>query len=231
LPFITSFNSQYIKKPKLVTILLELWDDKILTNADFKKTFGNNTPQLIYKRGNTLQKLLVHAKYVKLTSQFDTLDIDLINTLANLLAENDSTVTKCNTPNCLCCQAILTTSTFQSSITKIQYPITHTMTCDSNNIIYLITCTKCYKQYVGQTSRKLRMRLNGHRSDIKLNKNTTISIHFNSPLHTINNLKITPMEQIDSTDTSELLRREQFWMNALYTKYPNGLNYYPLLYN
>ena len=56
-------------------------------------------------------------------------------------------------------------------------------------------------------------------------------IHFNSPLHTINNLRITPTEQIDSTDTSELLRREQFWMNTLYTKYPNGLNYYALLYN
>jgi len=59
-------------------------DDKIFTNADLKKTFGNNTPQLIYKRRNTLQKLLVHAKYTKLTSQFDTVDIDLINTLANL---------------------------------------------------------------------------------------------------------------------------------------------------
>jgi len=60
------------------------------------------------------------------------------------------------------------------------------------------------------------MRLNGHRSDIKLNKNTTISIHFNSPLHTINNLKITPIEQIDNKDASELLRREEFWMNTLY---------------
>jgi len=91
LPFITSFNSQYIKKTKLVTILLELLDDNILTNAEIKK--NDNTPQLIYKRGNPLQKFLVHAKYTKLTSQFDTQDIDLINTLANLLAENDSTVT------------------------------------------------------------------------------------------------------------------------------------------
>jgi len=175
--------------------------------------------------------LLVHAKCTTINSQFDSQDLDLINILASLLAENDSKVNQCNTPNCLCCQALQITSTIQSSITKIQYPITHTMCCDSHNIIYLINCTKCRKQYVGQTSRKLKMRLNEHRSDIKLNKNTTISIHFNSPLHTINNLTITPIEQLANNDPSELLSREQFWMNTLQTKYPKGLNNYPLLHN
>ena len=54
----------------------------------------------------------------------------------------------------------------------------------------------------------------------------TISIHFNSPLHRISKHKITPIEQIDSKFPAELLRREQFWMNTLHTKYPNpsGLN-------
>jgi len=66
---------------------------------------------------------------------------------------------------------------------------------------------------------------------LNLIKNTTISIHFNSPLHTINNLTITPIEQLANNDPSELLRREQFWMNTLQTKYPKGLNNYPLLYN
>ena len=112
----------------------------------------------------------VHAKYSTINSQFDSQDLDLINILASLLAENESKVNKCNTTNCLCCQALQITSTIQSLITKIQYPITHTMCCDSHNSIYLINCTKCHKQYVGQTSRKLKTRLNEHRSDIKLNK-------------------------------------------------------------
>ena len=90
--------------------------------------------------------------------------------------------------------------------------------------VYLITSNNCLKQHVGQTSRKLKIRLNDHRSNIKINKNTTISIHVNSPLHTISNLKITPIEQIDNKDPSELLRREQFWMNILQTKYPKRLN-------
>ena len=46
LPFVTSFNSQYVKKPKLITILLELWEDKILTNTDFKKRLVITHPNL-----------------------------------------------------------------------------------------------------------------------------------------------------------------------------------------
>jgi len=86
-----------------------------------------------------------------------------------------------------------------------------------------ITCNICHRQYAGQASGKLKVRLNDHRSNIKLNKNTTISIHFNSPLHIISNFKITPIEQIDSNYLLELFRREQCWMNTLQTKYSNGL--------
>ena len=37
--------------------------------------------------------------------------------------------------------------------------------CKSANVIYLITCTQCGKQYVGETKRALNERMNGHRSD------------------------------------------------------------------
>jgi len=107
---------------------------------------------------------------------------------------------------------------------KIFYPITNKMSCKSCNIIYLIACNKCYKQYVGQTSRKLKDRLNDYRCNIKIHKNTTIAVHFNNPLHTIFNLSITPIEQINSKSTTELLHREQFWMTILHTKCPHSLN-------
>jgi len=49
---------------------------------------------------------------------------------------------------------------------------------DGNTPLHcLITCNKCYKKYFGQTSRKLKERLNDHRRNIKLHKNTTIAIH------------------------------------------------------
>jgi len=105
------------------------------------------------------------------------------------------------------------------------------MSCESCNIIYLITCNKYYQQYIGQTYRKLKDRLNDHRCNIKLHKNTTIAVDFNNPLHDISTLSITPIEQINSKSTTELLHREQFWITTLqlHTKYPHGLNNYPVI--
>ena len=59
------------------------------------------------------------------------------------------------------------------------------MNGNTEYLIYLIICNKCYKNYVGETKRKLKERLINHRSDIKLNKNTSISLHVNDINHTI----------------------------------------------
>ena len=36
--------------------------------------------------------------------------------------------------------------------------------CHRSNVIYLITCNKCYRQYIDQTVQKLNERFNGHRT-------------------------------------------------------------------
>lgn len=99
---------------------------------------------------------------------------------------------------------------------------------DSFSIIYLITCTHCKLQYVGQTNRKLKDRLNDHKSNTKRNTQTAISIHFRSASHNITHLQIIPIEQIEQNNQHQIIIREQFWMNTLQTKYPKGLNNYPI---
>ena len=42
-----------------------------------------------------------------------------------------------------------------------------TMTCDTDNVIYLISCGRCGIQYVGETSQILRKRMNNHRNRLK----------------------------------------------------------------
>ena len=37
--------------------------------------------------------------------------------------------------------------------------------CKTTNIVYLITCTKCGKQYVGETGDHVNQRMNDHRDD------------------------------------------------------------------
>ena len=74
----------------------------------------------------------------------------------------------------------------------------------------------------------LKERLNKHRSDIKLHVNSAISEHFNGAAHSIIHLRVFPLEKIETDDDKLRKNRESYWIKTLNTKYPSGLNVYPL---
>ena len=41
------------------------------------------------------------------------------------------------------------------------------MNCGTSNVIYMIFCSKCAAQYVGETSQTMRCRFNNHKSTLK----------------------------------------------------------------
>ena len=53
------------------------------------------------------------------------------------------------------------------------------ITCKISNVIYLISCKKCHKHYVGETSRAIRKRMYEHKDGII----TPVSHHFKSEGH------------------------------------------------
>ena len=73
----------------------------------------------------------------------------------------------CRQPRCVTYYHLNCDKSFTS--TKM-YPLRHNFTCTSRNVIYLITCTRCKKQYVGLTTQQLNIspniRLNHHRTNI-----------------------------------------------------------------
>ena len=117
---------------------------------------------------------------------------------------------------------VTTTTPTDTTSTREKYRIRQSFSCDSQNVIYLITCKKCKKQYVGYTTKTLRERTNHHRSSIFTNQNRYISIHFNFPDHTIEHLSI---QAIDKAQPIQLPQLEKFWINKLQTIKPKGLNY------
>ena len=111
-------------------------------------------------------------------------------------------ISPCNNNTCLTCKVHLDCRTsFKCTRTSVVYPIRHHFTCNSTNLVYLITCTKCCKQYVGITTRQLKVRINHHRTNIirKL-PIYNISKHFNLPDHTLQNLKVQPIDKANSYD-------------------------------
>ena len=93
--------------------------------------------------------------------------------------------------------------------------------CHSNNVIYLITCTKCELQYVGLTRQKIRECIAQHIRHIKNNSLSTYLVqHFNSDLI----VKIIDYLPEIKDDVNKLFDLENYWMRTLNFVYPFGLN-------
>ena len=144
-----------------------------------------------------------------------------------------ASVVKCSRVNCATCPVFRPSKYFKSSLTNRKYQVVgnRNLSCFTSNLVYLITCSKCDNQYVGETKQKLSKRLSRHRSAIKKHAYTFIAKHFNQPEHSVADVLIQPIERIellpgesDEDVTIRHLDRERFWMLELVTVYPYGLN-------
>ncbi len=137
----------------------------------------------------------------------------------------------CSSSKCALCPDLSSGSTFGSSLTGRKHTVIckDYMSCSSHNVVYLITCTLCGIQYVGETSQQLRCRISQHRSSIRIqDRRTLISEHFSSPNH---NLMVMPLEEVPRyhNETQIMLdhrrrHREEFWIKEIGTLSPYGLN-------
>ena len=94
----------------------------------------------------------------------------------------------CKSSKCHLCPNINTDPTITGP-NRVTIKIFGNFSCNSSNIIYAISCILCPKAiYIGETSNSIRQRINGHRSDIKHNRNKPVAEYFNKPDH---NLKLT----------------------------------------
>ena len=230
LPLILTYSFKYSDTDcSIRNIIKKLWNKHIISNKKLHECFGDNLPKIVFKKGPSLADKLITAKF-KSNKSTDNNDDVIVNLLAEMHAEVEDaarSVSRCMTARCKCCTVIITGNTITSNVTNTEYRISDRMSCNTVNIIYVINCLKCNKQYVGETGRKLKDRLNNHRSDIRLKKQTAIAIHFNDILHSIKDLSIIPIEIAERSDYRKY--REDYWIKQLKCYYPFGLNHYPLV--
>ena len=113
---------------------------------------------------------------------------------------------KCNYPRCLTCQFLQEVQAkYSFSATKEERCINDNLSFKSKNIIYLIECRKCTKQYIGETKRQLHDCFGEHRrsnqNHHQLIKPTSVSTHFNQPGHSIDHLLLTPLNSFTASVT------------------------------
>ena len=77
-------------------------------------------------------------------------------------------VFKCDSKWCEICNFIETGNEFKSFVTQISHKINFRFDCNSSDVIYLLSCKICGRQYTGTTVTRFRERFNQYKSDINL---------------------------------------------------------------
>ena len=167
-------------------------------------------PIVVYRRSSNLSDFLVRAQ------------------LRNLAQHNQPRGSYPCEKNCLTCKYISdgqTSYTFHS--TGETRPITNHIDCNSKNVISMIQCNQCYKQYIGETKRRLKDRFNEHRRPVdnpsNISKPTTVSGHFLTYDHSANDITLIPLELTKSNRDSVRKAREAYLIERGKTLEPLGI--------
>lgn len=219
LPIIVPFND-------LGSKLTRDWRSAISSN----KLFDRFRAITAYCNGPNLRRVLVRS-LLPAVSTDQRGNTNRPNAAAAQASSRPSNTTsgcsQCKSSHCRACRYVTAATEFTSTTNNKTFKIHGALNCTSSNVIYLVTCKKCQKQYVGETGMPLRDRINNHLSCIRLQKATPIGLHFNSKGHSITDFTILPIERIrngGNVATQQRRLKESTWQNLLQTAYPYGMN-------
>ena len=136
----------------------------------------------------------------------------------------------CNSRRCLTCDHANTNNPSNSvrcHVTGRQFSTNTdslTVSCDQQNIVYLISCKLCGLQYVGETTQKLKARFLQHRRNVRTNKPGYLYEHFRINGHSTLDMQIKILDCIPFNEKSLIRERENIYIRTLVTAWPFGLN-------
>lgn len=103
------------------------------------------------------------------------------------------------------------------------FPSLGSFSLTDSNIVYIITCTTCYKHYIGETKHTILTRLKQHLYNIREGRLATpLVTHFQQ--HSPDHLIISGLESNDRWTSGQRKRAEKLWILKLGTTTPKGLN-------
>ena len=178
----------------------------MVRDPEAKETF-KKPPMVAYRQPPNLQRLLCKAK---------------LPTTKNHEKRRKTGLQRCYKP-CNICPYVLNSKEICSSKTKEKFEMKGYYTCNTTGVIYLITCTKCKMQYVGQTGGKLVDRVKEHLYYIGKKKEATGS-HFSETKHNNSDLRVQIIGKVIPNTPQVRLEREEFCIRKLHTKTPSGMN-------
>ena len=185
--------------PDLKDIITKHWHI-LQKNQSCKETFST-LPIIAFTKDPSLKQIVG-------TNTIHNNNEKLIKTKIN---RHTGKCVPCNSTRCLCCQQLISTTTFKSNQTNKTFKIYHRVNCKTSFIIYLLECYICNIQYVGKSETPFNIRLNNHRKDVKNPNAVPACKHFNRYDHDFKKhgkiIIIEHLKYIRATSTETLKER------------------------
>ena len=120
-----------------------------------QKALKNGNLIRSYRQPPNLEKLLTRANFTYSENVQSTRPI----------TQNNINITKCNVKNFGKCPLIVATNEILLHNKTFPFKVKSNTDCNATNIIYLINCNGCHKEYIGQAS-NLRAMVRIHKQQI-----------------------------------------------------------------
>lgn len=112
----------------------------------------------------------------------------------------------------------------RNNLSRRIFKIPQAFSPQTSNCVYVIFCSKCGKQYIGETKNSIATRLTQHRYNLKNGKeiHTPLIQHF--MLHGAQAVRVAGIQSNSTWTDMERKKFERKWIYLLNTKVPLGLN-------
>ena len=189
----------------------------------FTQTHNPNNPQIhqdveratsILSTSSNMRKVMDKTKIVRSFRQPPNLKKLLTSAKFNLSGQSDNTgVRKCTDKRCKCCphMKVGKTCIFENGTT---FEIKSNMDCNSKCLLYVITCSGCNGQYIGETGDVLRNRVRVHRQHIRDPKTRILNVseHIATCSNDTLNFTIVPFYKMNTDCTITRREKEDYFI-------------------
>ena len=141
----------------------------------------------------------------------------------SLFTNQEPGVFKCRDSRCHCCQHLYLGESYTFKMGK-KFILKNRMTCDSKNLIYVVTCSTCQEEYIGETGigeTKLRDRVRIYRQHIRQPEYEKLKVEKHLRTCGKGNFTIFPFLQLRSNDTDYRREYEDYFIKKFKTKLNN----------
>ena len=171
-PLVITYNRT---NPDLMGLVHKYWP--ILQSTTRGATVFKNPPVRAYRRSENLRDILVRATLKPLNTQ-----------------QTKHIQQPCTRQDCQTCKLLKRRNVLPTKDRDMK--LAQNVDCNTNNVVYLLECNKCKKQYVGETKRKFIVRFKEHLADIRHNRDTPVAKHYNLNSHKNNTTLVFPIPSI-----------------------------------